>query len=158
MGLVTGLCFAKLGHKVTCVDKDSDKIARLQRGQAPIYEPGLEGLLQEQMAANMVKFSTAIPVPNDSDIALIAVGTPALASGEADLSAVFAAVDELARKLPRNAVLGTKSTVPVGTALRIQERLSTAGRTDISVVQCLNFFAKVAPSKTPFIPIASCLV
>jgi UDPglucose 6-dehydrogenase len=152
VGLVTGLCFAKLGHKVTCVDKDLDKIARLQRGQAPIYEPGLEGLLQEQMAANMVTFSTAIPVPNDSDIALIAVGTPALASGEADLSAVFAAVDELARKLPRNAVLGTKSTVPVGTALRIQERLSTAGRTDISVVSVPEFLREGSAVEDTFHP------
>jgi UDPglucose 6-dehydrogenase len=152
VGLVTGLCFAKLGHKVTCVDKDSDKIARLQRGQAPIYEPGLEGLLQEQIAANMVKFSTIIPTPNDADIALIAVGTPALASGEADLSAVFAAVDELAHKLPRSAVLGTKSTVPVGTALRIQERLSAAGRTDISVVSVPEFLREGSAVEDTFHP------
>jgi UDPglucose 6-dehydrogenase len=139
VGLVTGLCFAKLGHKVTCVDKDPDKIERLRRGRAPIYELGLEQLLQEQLAANMVTFSTAIPVPNDTDIALIAVGTPALDSGEADLSAVFAAVDELAYALPQNAVLGTKSTVPVGTAVRIQERLAATKRTDISVVSVPEF-------------------
>lgn len=152
VGLVTGLCFAKLGHKVTCVDKDSDKIARLQRGQAPIYEPGLEELLQEQMAANMVTFTTAVPVPNDADIALIAVGTPALASGEADLSAVFAAVEELACKLPRNAVLGTKSTVPVGTALRIQKRLAAASRTDISVVSVPEFLREGSAVEDTFHP------
>jgi UDPglucose 6-dehydrogenase len=152
VGLVTGLCFAKLGHKVTCVDKDSDKIARLQRGKAPIYEPGLEELLQEQMTASMVTFTTAVPLPNDADIALIAVGTPALTSGEADLSAVFAAVDELARKLPRNAVLGTKSTVPVGTALRIQERLAAARRTDISVVSVPEFLREGTAVEDTFHP------
>lgn len=152
VGLVTGLCFAKLGHRVTCVDKDLDKITLLQRGQAPIYEPGLEGLLQDQIAANMVTFSTAIPVPNDADIALIAVGTPALASGEADLSAVFTAVDELARKLPRNAVLGTKSTVPVGTAMRIRERLNSFGRTDISVVSVPEFLREGSALEDTFHP------
>jgi UDPglucose 6-dehydrogenase len=152
VGLVTGLCFAKLGHKVTCVDKDPDKIARLQRGKTPIYEPGLEELLHEQMAANMVAFSTDIPVRNDADIALIAVGTPALASGEADLSGVFAAVDELARKLPRNAVLGTKSTVPVSTAIRIRECLATVGRTDISVVSVPEFLREGSAVEDTFHP------
>jgi UDPglucose 6-dehydrogenase len=152
VGLVTGLCFAKLGHRVTCVDKDSEKVSLLQRGRAPIYEPGLEDLLQEQIAAGRVTFTTAVPTLSDADIALIAVGTPALESGEADLSAVFAVVDELALRLPRNAVLGTKSTVPVGTALRIQERLRTAGRTDVSVVSVPEFLREGSAVEDTFHP------
>jgi UDPglucose 6-dehydrogenase len=152
VGLVTGLSFAKLGHRVTCVDKDSRKISLLKRGQVPIYEPGLEYLLQEQIAAGRVNFTTSVPNPSDADIALVAVGTPALESGEADLSAVFAVVDELAIKLPQNAVLGTKSTVPVGTALRIQQRLRNAGRTDLSVVSVPEFLREGSAVEDTFHP------
>jgi UDPglucose 6-dehydrogenase len=139
VGLVTGACLGKLGHEVICVDKDVDKINMLQRGETPIFEPGLDDLLAEVRRRRRLTSATRIAEANDVEVALIAVGTPPLPSGEADLSFVFAAVDELARYLPRGAVLGTKSTVPVGTGQRIRERLNQLGRSDISVVSAPEF-------------------
>lgn len=139
VGLVTGVCLAHYGHEVLCVDQDAKKIAALQRGSCPIHEAGLVDLLQEQLAAGQLRFAAAVPDPCAVDIALIAVGTPPTPDGAADLCNVFLVVDELARKLRAGALLGTKSTVPVGTALRMDARLRELGRSDVKVVSVPEF-------------------
>lgn len=139
VGLVTGLCLSMHGHHVTCVDQDQAKVDALSRGISPIYEPGLEDLLQAQLQANQVQFLSYVPTDVIIDIALIAVGTPSMATGEADLSAVFAVVDELARTLPPHCLLATKSTVPVGTGTRIEALLRSASRSDIRVASLPEF-------------------
>lgn len=139
VGLVTGLCFAKLGHNVICVDKDVHKINALRNGKVPIYEPGLQDLLVEQLGARSISFVEVVPESTKADVAVIAVGTPALPSGEADLSAVYAVVTELACTLPAQALVAIKSTVPVGTAQRIKDRMVRVGRSDLHVASVPEF-------------------
>ena len=122
VGLVSGACFAEFGFQVTCVDKDADKIAALMRGEIPIYEPGLQAVVQKNQAAGRLHFTTEIgtAVP-DADTVFIAVGTPSRrGDGHADLTYVYAAAQEIAEHLRDYTVIVTKSTVPVGTAHRIQ--------------------------------------
>lgn len=152
VGLVTGLAFAKLGHEVICIDKEESKIDALKRAQAPIFEPGLEELLKEQTTNGNIRFATSMSVPWSSDIAFIAVGTPSLSTGEADLTAVFEVVDELAQMLQRNSIIGTKSTVPVGTAHKIRMRLALLGRQDISVVSVPEFLREGSAIHDTFHP------
>lgn len=139
VGLVTGACFARLGHKVVCVDKDTRKIEMLRAGSVPIYEKGLTDLVAEQAAAGRLHFETDMTVCPDAEIALIAVGTPPLPNGEANLTHVFAVVEQLAYVLPSGTVIGTKSTVPVGTAVRISEQLRCLGRADLKVASIPEF-------------------
>ncbi|MFB5189217.1 UDP-glucose dehydrogenase family protein [Alicyclobacillus fastidiosus] len=139
VGLVTGVCLASFGHDVVCVDQDWQKIARLNMGECPIYEDGLEPLLREQLLANRLSFDTAISDSTDCDIALIAVGTPPRNDGSADLASVFEVVSELGHKLKQGAFIGTKSTVPVGTAHSIETFLESMGRQDIRVVSIPEF-------------------
>ena len=123
VGLVSGTCFSEFGFDVTCIDKDSDKIARLQKGEIPIYEPGLDDLVMRNQEAGRLHFSTDLGghVPH-SDVVFIAVGTPTRrGDGHADLSYVFAAAEEVAENLSGYSVVVTKSTVPVGTGRRLQE-------------------------------------
>lgn len=125
VGLVSGACFADIGHEVVCVDKDASKIATLQAGGIPIYEPGLEELVQKNVKLGRLGFSVAIKdALEGADAVLLAVGTPTdEASGRADLSFVFAATREVALALDRPVVVITKSTVPVGTGLKLLEIL-----------------------------------
>lgn len=133
VGLVSGACFAEFGFRVTCVDKDADKIARLERGEIPIYEPGLEALVDKGAESGRLTFTTALSnAVAEADAVFIAVGTPARAvDGHADLTFVHAAAKEIARALSpdRPTLIVTKSTVPVGTAREI-ERLIKAQRPD----------------------------
>jgi UDPglucose 6-dehydrogenase len=121
VGLVSGACFSEFGVSVTCVDKDADKIARLQRGEVPIYEPGLDQLVAVNQAAGRLTFTTDLKTALDgADAVFIAVGTPSRrGDGHADLTYVFAAADEIAEALAERpssrTVIVTKSTVPVGT-------------------------------------------
>jgi UDPglucose 6-dehydrogenase len=130
VGLVSGACFSEFGVSVTCVDKDADKIARLQRGELPIYEPGLDQLVAVNTAAHRLTFTTDLRAALDgADAVFIAVGTPSRrGDGHADLSYVFAAAAEIAdtlAQLPANrTVVVTKSTVPVGTGRRVERILS----------------------------------
>jgi UDPglucose 6-dehydrogenase len=122
VGLVSGACFADFGHTVTCVDKDADKIARLTDGVMPIYEPGLEALVAQNVREGRLAFSvdtqTAVA---EADAVFIAVGTPSRrGDGHADLSYVYAAAEEIAPFLDGFTVVVTKSTVPVGTGDRIE--------------------------------------
>jgi UDPglucose 6-dehydrogenase len=122
VGLVSAACFAQAGHQVTCVDIDSAKISMLERGESPIYEPGLADILANRGVRKRIAFTsdTAAAVLT-SEVIFIAVGTPARATdGHADLSQVFAAVESLAPILQPGSILVTKSTVPVGTSEEIE--------------------------------------
>jgi UDPglucose 6-dehydrogenase len=117
VGLVTGTCLAYLGRSVTCVDKDERKIEMLKQGQSPIYEPGLEPLLTLGQQRGLLSFSTDLPAAvKGADIIFIAVGTPPLASGRADLSAVEAVARQIGLALDgaKRRVIVNKSTVPIG--------------------------------------------
>src|SRR6202022_743847 len=115
VGLVSGACFADFGHRVTCVDKDAEKIDALQKGEMPIFEPDLDRLVAENMTGGRLDFTTdhAEPVAA-ADAVFIAVGTPSRrGDGHADLTYVYAAAREIAAALSGFTVVVTKSTVPV---------------------------------------------
>jgi UDPglucose 6-dehydrogenase len=122
VGLVSGACFAEFGADITCVDVATDKIERLRRGEIPIYEPGLDELVERNARAGRLRFETELgPVVGDADLIFIAVGTPTRrGDGHADLSYVYAAAKEIARHLDGYTVIVDKSTVPVGTARQVQ--------------------------------------
>ena len=116
VGLVTGTCFADLGNEVTCLDIDRQRIEELQAGQMPIYEPGLEQLVKQNVAANRLSFSTDYnEALNGAEYAFIAVGTPSGNDGEADLKYVRSAAEAIADHVKDAILVINKSTVPVGT-------------------------------------------
>jgi UDPglucose 6-dehydrogenase len=121
VGLVSAACFAEFGVRVTCVDQSEEKIAALLRGEIPIFEPGLDDLVERNVKNGNLTFSTSmIPAITSADAVFIAVGTPTRhGDGHADLSYVFAAAKEIAQNLSRYTVIVTKSTVPVGTGREI---------------------------------------
>src|ERR1700738_851941 len=121
VGLVSGACFAQFGHDVVCVDKDADKIARLRKGEMPIYEPGLDKLVTDNMRAGRLSFGNGLgDAVAGADAVVIAVGTPTRrGDGHADLSYVYAAAAEIADAIRGYTVVVTKSTVPVGTAREV---------------------------------------
>lgn len=124
VGLVTGTCFANSGNTVTCLDIDAEKIARLNRGEIPIYEPGLEELVVRNVRARRLVFSTETAAAiSTAQVVFLAVGTPPSADGSADLSSLWKVVDSIAPHLDSEAVVVTKSTVPVGTCAGIETRL-----------------------------------
>lgn len=132
VGLTTGVCLATIGHTVTCIDTDSNKIAMLRAGRSPIYEPGIEDLLQA--AHSRLTFSTSHENCRDADVIILAVGTPPTASGGADMSYMEAAAHDIARQLQgeKLRVIVNKSTVPIGTGqgvkLIIQTTLAQQGK------------------------------
>jgi UDPglucose 6-dehydrogenase len=134
VGLVSGACFSDFGHDVVCVDKDAAKIAALEAGKMPIYEPGLEQLVAANVAAGRLSFTTDLThAVAGADAVFIAVGTPSRrGDGHADLSYVFAATEEIAAALTGPAVIVTKSTVPVGTGDRV-EAIVRERRPDLAV-------------------------
>lgn len=117
VGLVSGVCFSDFGHDVVCVDKSAEKIAQLEKGEVPIYEPGLEAVMARNVAAGRLSFTTALKsAVQGAGAVFIAVGTPTRrGDGHADLSYVNAAAEEIADALTQYTVVVTKSTVPVGT-------------------------------------------
>ena len=139
VGLVSGACFADFGHRVTCVDKDAQKIAALAQGAMPIYEPDLDRLVAENMSGGRLDFTTdhAGPVAA-ADAVFIAVGTPSRrGDGHADLTYVYAAAREIAASLAGFTVVVTKSTVPVGTGDEV-ERIIREARPDADVAVVSN--------------------
>jgi len=133
VGLVSGTCFAEFGMQVHCVDKDAEKIAQLRKGKIPIYEPGLEALLEKQIMAGRISFTDDLKdAVKSADAVFIAVGTPGRRSGgQADLSQVYQAAREVAQVIEGYTVIVTKSTVPVGTAREV-ERIIREARPDAS--------------------------
>ncbi len=130
VGLVSGTCFAEFGVNVCCVDKDADKIARLKKGEIPIYEPGLDDLVEKQVKAGRLTFTTDLKeAVKGADAVFIAVGTPSRKTdGHADLTYVYEAAREIIRAVEGHTVLVTKSTVPVGTAREIEKIVREMGR------------------------------
>ncbi len=129
VGLVSGACFADFGHDVVCIDKDQSKIDRLQAGQMPIYEPGLDDLVERNVAAGRLSFTTNLAGGIDGCQAIfIAVGTPSRrGDGHADLSFVYAVAKEVGENLKEPAVVVTKSTVPVGTGDEVERIVRESG-------------------------------
>lgn len=116
VGLVTGTCFADMGHTVTCLDIDKERIDQLNNGGMPIYEPGLEQIVNQNVEAGRLDFTTSYAEAlEDSEFAFIAVGTPSNDDGEADMQYVKSAVDSIAAHLDHPIIIVNKSTVPVGT-------------------------------------------
>ena len=134
VGLVSGACFADFGHHVVCVDKDRSKIAQLERGEIPIFEPGLQDLVAKNVREGRLSFTTDLPAAvAEIDAVFIAVGTPSRrGDGHADLAYVYDAAREIAGALRQDCVIVTKSTVPVGTGDEI-ERIMRAERSDIAI-------------------------
>lgn len=128
VGLVSGVCFSDFGHDVICVDNDAGKIERLDRGEVPIFEPGLDALMAKNVAAGRLSFTTDLAsAVADADAVFIAVGTPTRrGDGHADLSYVMAAADEVARALTDYTVIVIKSTVPVGTNRKVRQIVAKA--------------------------------
>lgn len=121
VGLVSGVCFAEMGADVTCVDIDTKKIEALRRGEVPIYEPGLEEMLRRNVEAGRLHFATSLAECIDSQqVVFSAVGTPPAEDGGADLGQVWAVARDFGRAVSRYTLLVTKSTVPVGTAEKIE--------------------------------------
>ncbi|MGG5870684.1 UDP-glucose dehydrogenase family protein [Pseudomonas peli] len=126
VGLVSAACFAEMGNRVICVERDVQRVARLARGQSPIYEPGLEAMLQTHLSSGQLSFSQHLNEGiKQAEIIFIAVGTPSGEDGSADLSHVLAVADELGDLLEQNCVVVNKSTVPVGTAERVAQRINS---------------------------------
>jgi UDPglucose 6-dehydrogenase len=137
VGLVSGACFSEFGLSVACVDQDAEKIARLARGEMPIFEPGLDALVAANTAAGRLCFTTDLAAAvADSEAVFIAVGTPSRrGDGHADLTHVFAATEAIGRALNGYTVVVTKSTVPVGTGREVTailRRARPAGEFDVA--------------------------
>ncbi len=128
VGLVSGVCFSDFGHEVACVDKDASKIGRLNAGEVPIYEPGLQALMAKNVAAGRLSFTLDLATAVDgADAVFIAVGTPTRrGDGHADLTYVMASAAEIGRALTGPSVIVTKSTVPVGTNRKVAEAVRAA--------------------------------
>jgi len=142
VGLVTGACFAEFGIFVTCVDKDEHKIKSLKKGKIPFYEPGLDTLVQKNVAQGRLKFTTKIAKAVESSLVIfIAVGTPRRGDGSADLKYVEGVAQEIAGHIDGYRVIVTKSTVPVGTGEKIREIISQNLReqTDFDIVSNPEF-------------------
>ena len=121
VGLVTGACFAEMGHNVTCVDIDAEKVAKLKEGWMPIYEPGLKQIVLRNNEEGRLLFTTSLAEAMvDTDVIFIAVGTPPGEDGSADLKHVLAVASEIGRNLADYTVVATKSTVPVSTAEKVK--------------------------------------
>ncbi|MCP4476094.1 MAG: UDP-glucose/GDP-mannose dehydrogenase family protein [Gammaproteobacteria bacterium] len=122
VGLVTGACLADVGNHVVCIDVDADKIKQLNRGEIPIYEPGLEAIVKDNLAEGRLKFVTALEQQQvAAEIYFIAVGTPSGEDGAADLQAILTVAEQLGNYLTNYAIIIDKSTVPVYTAQKVEE-------------------------------------
>jgi len=140
VGLVTGTCLASAGHRVVCMDIDSDKVERMRAGEVPIYEPGLKELFIDAIASGHLRFTTAInEVVENADIVFLALPTPPGADGSADLSAVMSVADQLGPLLHKYTIIIDKSTVPVGTAEQVRQRIAAHATVEFDVVSNPEF-------------------
>ena len=127
VGLVTGACFAEMGNHVVCVDVDKDKLARLNRGEIPIYEPGLEQIIERNVRRDLLEFTDDLGLAlKGAQVAMIAVGTPAGEDGSADLRYVLEVARGLGEHMTDYLVIADKSTVPVGTAEKVEAEVTKA--------------------------------
>ncbi|MBI1294490.1 nucleotide sugar dehydrogenase [bacterium] len=142
VGLVTGTCFANLGNKITCIDISEEKIEMLKRGEVPIYEPGLSELIQRNVQAGRLHFTTSYEEAlRDAEFVFICVGTPSGVDGEADLRYVRMAAESIARTMDHPLIIVNKSTVPVGTGDWVADIITRTQPKpiDFAVVSCPEF-------------------
>ena len=151
VGLVTGTCFAEFGHHVTCVDKLSDKIEKLTEGVIPIYEPGLDALVSKNLNDGHLRFTTNLAeAVASAEAVFLAVGTPSSRRGDgyADLTYIYEATKEVARHLTGYTIIVDKSTVPVGTAVKvrgwIQEELEKLERDTVPLERIVAPFPRIS--------------
>lgn len=145
VGLVTGTCFSESGNYVTCIDIDETKVSRLQAGEVPIYEPGLEEMVKRNTKAGRLTFTTSYAdVIPDSKCIFIAVGTPMTADGSANLDSIWKVAESLAPLLAEDAVVIIKSTVPVGTNRKLAEMLKTLTGREVDVASNPEFLKEGA--------------
>ena len=127
VGLVTGACLAEVGHSVLCMDVDEAKIAGLRKGVLPIWEPGLQEIVQRNVGSGSLAFTTdAAQAVRHGEIQIIAVGTPPQSDGGADLRYVFDVADAIGASMRDYCAIITKSTVPVGTSKQVADRIKAA--------------------------------
>lgn len=140
VGLVTGTCFAETGNNVTCVDIDADKVMRMQNGEIPIYEPHLDVLFERNIRANRLRFTTDLETAVDeADIIFLALPTPPGEDGSADLSYILKVADDLSKILKEYKIIVDKSTVPVGTAEKVQAAIAANTSVPFDVVSNPEF-------------------
>jgi UDPglucose 6-dehydrogenase len=139
VGLVTGTCFAEMGHTVTCVDIDAKKVEQMRAGVCPIYEPGLETMMKSNIEEGRLFFDTKYDSVTKSQTVFLAVGTPSSDTGKAELKYLFSACDGIAPYLQDGSVVVVKSTVPVGTGLKVREYLKGKTNKKFAVVNNPEF-------------------
>jgi len=140
VGLVTGTCFAEMGNNVTCVDIDKEKVLRMQSGQVPIYENGLEELFHKNQKQGRLVFTASLEEGiENAEIIFLALPTPPGADGSADLKYVLGVAEQLGGMLKHYAIIVDKSTVPVGTGEQVHERLSKNAKVEFDVVSNPEF-------------------
>ncbi|MBL8993908.1 MAG: UDP-glucose/GDP-mannose dehydrogenase family protein [Spirochaetia bacterium] len=145
VGLVCGACFADMGHEVTCVDVVQEKIDRLNAGQIPIYEPGLDHLVSRGVKEKRLSFTTEVAAAvAGAQAVFIAVGTPPGADGSADLKYVLQVAETIGKNVNTYKVVVTKSTVPVGTAEKVRAAVAKFAKTDFDVVSNPEFLKEGA--------------
>src|SRR6187399_160385 len=145
VGLVAGACLAENGNEVICVDKDESKISTLKAGRMPIYEPGLEEMVRRNTAEARLTFTTNLPdAVRESEIVFIAVGTPQGEDGSADLQHVLGVAREIGKAISKYTVVVDKSTVPVGTAKKVQAAIAGETTVPFSVVSNPEFLKQGA--------------
>ncbi|MEM8628483.1 MAG: UDP-glucose/GDP-mannose dehydrogenase family protein [Chlamydiota bacterium] len=138
VGLVTGACLAKMGYSVTCIDQQKEKVALLQQGKIPIYEPGLAEIVAASSAEGLLRFSTAYPSLEEIDIAFLCVCTPQNRMGACDTSHLFSAAETLGGKLLGHTLVVNKSTAPVGTSSKICQILARTSPPESSFAFAVN--------------------
>ena len=145
VGLVSGTCFAETGNNVTCVDIDEAKVARMKNGEVPIYEPGLKPLFTRNIKENRLRFTTNLEsAVKTAKVIFLCLPTPPGADGQADLTAVLSVAEQLGSMLNDYKVIVNKSTVPVGTADLVTERISRHAKVDFDVVSNPEFLREGA--------------
>ena len=143
VGLVTGVCLASVGHKVTCVDVDANKVEVMSQGKCPIYEPGLEELMQEHLSN--LTFTTDYKMAyKDADVIFIGVGTPEKKDGSANLAYVYTVAEQIAESIEKDCVVVIKSTDPIGTNDKIEELIKSrvASRINVDIASNPEFLAQ----------------
>ncbi|MFL5408028.1 MAG: UDP-glucose dehydrogenase family protein [Myxococcales bacterium] len=145
VGLVTGTCLAESGNTVACMDVDERRVARLQSGETPLYEPGLEELVRKNLKAGRLRFTTDLrSAVARSEVVFIAVGTPMAETGEADLHAVLSAATQIGKSVQDATVVVIKSTVPVGTADIVRQTIEAVTTVQVDVVSNPEFLKEGA--------------
>ena len=139
VGLVSGTCFAEIGHEVTCIDIDPKKIEMLKNGKSPIYEPGLTELIERNIKAERLHFSLNYDSVKDAKSVFLAVGTPSADDGRADLKYLKAAAIEVAKNIADGAIIVIKSTVPVGTNSELRKLISEHTKNNFHLVNNPEF-------------------